>query len=237
MAPATRTARTPLQHWHTAQGARFAESDGWQLPQVYSSVEAETAAARTGLALADLSAFAKISLQGRGVAALTRALIGDGPATRPLGVAALTADGPALACRLTEDHLLLLTEMTNPTALAERLASLGQGQPIIQSDVTSAYAGFCLVGPHTEMALRHVTALDVAPAALPVSSCAETSLAGVHALLVRAPEVTVPSLRIYVAWDLGEYVWERLLDAGRRLGIIPLGQEGLRVLAVVAPAR
>ena len=55
------------------------------------------------------------------------------------------------------------------------------------------------------------------------ASCAETTLAGVEALLVRTEGLAVPSLRLYVAWDMAEFVWERLLETGRRDQITPLG--------------
>jgi glycine cleavage system aminomethyltransferase T len=60
-------------------------------------------------------------------------------------------------------------------------------------------------------------------------------LASVHAVLVRSPELSVPSLRILVGWDLAEYVWATMLDAGRSLGIVPLGLDGWRSLRVIRP--
>ena len=81
-----------------------------------------------------------------------------------------------------------------------------------------------------------VVMFTILAAALPVNACAETSLAGVPALLVRTAEFSVPSLRIYVAWELGEDVWERLLDAGRNRGLIPLGLDSLHQLRCVAPS-
>ena len=100
-------------------------------------------------------------------------------------------------------------------------------QGVLTTDVTSAYAGFLLVGPRTEDFLRRLTHLDVRANGLPVNSCAETSLAGVEALLVRSPELAVAAMRIYVGWDMAEYVWERLADAG----ITPLGTEAVASLA------
>src|SRR5690242_8524681 len=106
--PTAPVSRTPLHHWHAGHGARFAESDGWQVPQAYAGAERETAAARTGLAVADISAFPKVSLRGPVVADAARHLMGDGNATRPGRAARLHHGAPGLACRLTADHLLLL---------------------------------------------------------------------------------------------------------------------------------
>jgi heterotetrameric sarcosine oxidase gamma subunit len=224
---------TPLYHWHKDHGARFVDRQGWQLPAVYTTVEQELAAAQTGLALADVSAFAKISLLGQGVATLTAALLGDSPASRPLGVGTLSAGGPVCACRLTADHLLLLASTTDLGPLSERLKDLTQDQPIISTDVTSGLAGFWLGGPRVEEVLRRLTALDVCSQALPHGACAETMVAGVQALLVRPPARPIPAVGVYVSWDLGEYVWEQLLAAagGWTLagdggwGLTPLGLE------------
>jgi glycine cleavage system aminomethyltransferase T len=227
--PSTPTARTPLHHWHAAHGARFADRDGWQVVAAYSTPEGEAAAARRGLAIADVSAFAKVSLSGAGLSAAADYLLGAGRADQPNTAASLLLCGPGLACRLTTDHLLLLPSTTNAAPLAEALVHLRHDQALLQTDVTSAQAGLWVVGPHTDALLSRLTHLDVP--SLPSShACAETDLAGVHGLLVRSTELVVPSVRLYVSWDLGEFVWERLLEAGRSFGILPLGLAGLAAL-------
>jgi hypothetical protein len=60
-----------------------------------------------------------------------------------------------------------------------------------------------------------------------------TAFAGVEARLVFPAEPSLASLQIHVAWDVGEYVWERILDAGRDLQVVPLGLEALQLLAAV----
>jgi glycine cleavage system aminomethyltransferase T len=178
--------RTPLHHWHAARATRFTDSREGRLPLLYSTVEREVAAARSGVALADLSAFAKISLLGSGVPALAEALASASPITQ-----------------------------------------------VVRVDASTTYAGFLLAGPRLEDMLPCLTALDLT-ASLTPGVCAETALAGVHTLLVRAPELSVPCLRIYVGWDLAEFVWERLLDAGRHHGLTLLGLEALNALLTQA---
>ena len=51
-----------------------------------------------------------------------------------------------------------------------------------------------------------------------------------HALLVRPPASSVSEMGVYVAWDVGEYVWEALLGAGRDLSIVPVGLEPMTLL-------
>ncbi len=138
-------------------------------------------------------------------------------------------DESALACRLTEDHLLILASSPT-TTLTHRLTALCEGRPVVLIDVTSAYAVFLPIGPSLDQVLHRLTHLDVSSAALPVNSCAETILAGVEALLIRGDAGGSPTLRIAVSWDVSEYVWERILDAGGDVPITPLGLDALALL-------
>jgi sarcosine oxidase subunit alpha len=226
--------RTPLHSWHARHGAHFLDRLGWQLPAAYGALGRETDAARHGLAVADVSALVKIALVGPGVPALAQELAGNTAACQPRGVAALPVPTGALACRLTESHLLLLAATPDPGPLQGLLAERRAGAAVVQSDVTSAQAGLCLVGQHVEDLLRRLTALDVSAAALPPGACAETGLAGVPALLIRPPGTTPPALHVLVGWDLAEYAWECVLEAGRGFGIQPLGWEGLCSLGLAA---
>jgi hypothetical protein len=155
--------RSPLHHWHVKRGARFIDQDGWQVPASYAGKDSEVQAARTGLGLADISAFTKISLLGRGVAGLAQTLAGDSMALKPRGVASLDAAGWLLACRLTAEHLLLLASTPDPTVFGHRLGNLLSGPGLVRSEATSAWAGFCLVGDSIEQVLRRLTSLDVSP--------------------------------------------------------------------------
>ncbi len=215
-------ARTPLYHWQAAHGARFIDRDGWQVAASYAGSEKEVAAAQAGLGLADISACAKLSFRGTGVATVLSKLLPNAPAPKPLTVAVLPSE-PTLACRLSEDHLLLLCSTPQAPLLRQRLAD----PAVLLTDVTCTYAGLELIGPRLEEVLRRLADVDLRPSAFPVNSCAETALAGVEALLVRPSE---RSVRIYVGWDLGEYVWERVMEAGRQVPITPVGLEALQSL-------
>ncbi len=222
------SARMPLAHWHTQHGARFDEIDSWQVPVVYSTEDQEEEAARTNLALADVSFVAKVMLRGPGVSDLTKSLTGDSPATKPGGGSPLIADKSILACRLHEDQLLVLAGTSGPAKLERLLTTAGKGRTLLQSDATSTFAMFWLFGLHTDNALRRITHHDVA--AMPSGSCAVTGLEGVPAILVRPPQPLVPSMRILIGWDVAEHVWEKTWQVGQAWGISPLGMDALDML-------
>jgi glycine cleavage system aminomethyltransferase T len=88
--------------------------------------------------------------------------------------------------------------------------------------MTSALACFALVGPWLDEFLRRLTELTPA-----INFCAETAFAGVEALLVRPGACALPTLWVYVAWELGEYVWERIIEAGRDIPVTAIGLDAL----------
>lgn len=227
MAPATQSLvhRSSLHEWHVAHGARFAESNGWLLPRAYGNPGDEADAARNRVGLADISAQAKWSLRGRGVPAVAVTL---GIAS-PCSVAML-ADGSNMACRLTEESLLIFSSTTH---FVESNARFPSPPDVLRIDVTCAYAGLAVVGKDADTLVGRLTALDITPRAFPQGACAETELAGVQTLLIRPPAARIDEISVYVAWDVGEYVWERLCETGANLGLTPIGFEALRVLRAV----
>jgi glycine cleavage system aminomethyltransferase T len=195
---------------------------------LYTSTDAEVTAARTGLAAADISACSKLSLLGPGVPELSAALSASERPPRPRELATLAGAGGAFACRLADDHLLLLGR--SPKApLAERITGLGGLDKVVQIDATTAYAGLLLLGPKLQAVVSGLTSLEPPPAE---SGCAETGFAGVPALVVWPPRGQFPALLIYVGWDLAEYVWECLFHAGRSHSIAPIGYEALERLGL-----
>jgi glycine cleavage system aminomethyltransferase T len=201
-------------------------SADWRVPLAYTSAAQEVAAARSAAALADVSAFPKYSLLGPAVQAFVEASLPNTAAQRPHGVT-WRVEHEALACRLTADHLLLLATSMQTDALAPHLTRAESFPGLVRQEATTAHAAFWLLGPRTEEVLAGLTALDVSPGALPQGACAETGLAAVPALLVRPPGLGVSSVLVCVGWEVGEYVWERLLGGGR---VTALGHEGLREL-------
>jgi heterotetrameric sarcosine oxidase gamma subunit len=115
------------------------------------------------------------------------------------------------------------------------LADISAFLDITASEDVNARAAFWLIGPYRDELLRRLTQLDLRPSAFPANARVETALASVEALLVHAAELSLPSVRVYVACDVAEYVWERMLEDGRDFGITPLGAEAL-VLLGAAPA-
>lgn len=219
MTPATRRRRSPLEPWHVARGAHLGERNGWRVPLSYGDPAAEAAAARAGAGVADVTASPKLSLHGRWASALERAAGRPGTVARPAGAP------DTVVCRLSNDHLLLLALGPAVSGFEQAVEHLPPGAPLLQEDATAAHAALWLCGPQAQAVLARLAPLDLGPAGLPEGACVETGLAGVHAVLVRPPDVSLLSVLILVAPDVAEYVWERLLTCG--VAVAPLGLDAL----------
>src|SRR5262249_25501578 len=91
-------------------------------------------------------------------------------------------------------------------------------------------AGLWVVGPRWQELMQRLIQLDLRAPAFPAGAPVETALAGVEAELTRRAELTVPSVRVLIAWDVAEYVLERMRESGLDLGFRPLGLDALRLL-------
>jgi glycine cleavage system aminomethyltransferase T len=107
--------------------------------------------------------------------------------------------------------------------------SIGPSSPVEPLVIEAA---FWLLGPRLDELLRRLAAIDLRPVFLFPNSRLATAFAGVEAFLLSPAGLSLPSLQVHVSWDLGEYVWERILDAGTDLRIVPLGLEALALLGV-----
>jgi glycine cleavage system aminomethyltransferase T len=163
------------------------------------------------------------------VPAAALALLADGSLQAARAAARLGPAGP-LACRLANDHLLLFAGRTFSAALEESAARLTQMADVRRYDATCVYAVFCLLGAPGTAVLSRLTALDLSPEVLPSAACAETNVAGVHALLIRPPEPPPKAIYVCTSWDLAAYLWQRLLESGQFAGVTAIGMEAYQIL-------
>lgn len=222
--------RTALYNRHAALGARFIDVAGWRVPDVFCSAKEEAAAARVGVGLMDLSPLGKLRLVGQGAAARIASYVPEGVAPSP-GQVSRTQHGAGpdsrLLLGLASDEFLLLTppEWVEAT-IAELEAILdGDGSCVHLADLTSTFLAIGLVGPRANELMRHVSSLDLRPWRFPGGACALGSVAEIPSIIIRLDCGEVPSYRLLATRAYGEYLWDALCDAGRELGVTPVGQQ------------
>ena len=225
-----------MHYRHLELGAAMADEGGWQRPATYDTADKELDGLRQGVGLCDISPVGKLYLQGRELGPLLER-IAPGAGIVPVGSIArhdfANADGSridrALLCRLAEEQVMVLTAPDKADAVAGALEPSLDGCAHLL-EMTSGMAGMAVAGPAGWETLAKLTELDLAPGAFPDLSCGWAGVALVHALVARADTGGQPCYRVFVPRDLGEFVWDAIMEAGRHQGMVPFGTEALRRL-------
>ena len=233
MAAPNPLALSALHHAHLALGAEMAESYGWLRPTRYATPDEEADSVRGGVGLCDASPSGKLLLHGEIDRDIMEGLQQGGPEEPgDAGLMQFTEDsgiGDILAARLATDEALLVTAPNQSPMVAETLGDMEDGCAH-SVDITSARTGICVAGPEAQPTLAGVTEIDTSPHSFPDMSCAQGSLSQVHATLIRHDLDELPRYYIYVDRAYGEYIWEALLEAGKRYDITPFGTAALSQL-------
>lgn len=221
------TRRSPLQSVHEALDATFEERAGWQVPAVYTSVEEEVAAVRARVGVADLSMAGVLRVKGRHAHEALEAAFDTAPES--VGDA-VTVDAVAdrdTVARPTDDEFLIVTEPCTHRELEAVQSKIVNRKSKIDFvtivDQTAGLAGLLVAGPMSRAVLGKLCALSLHPEAFPNGHVAQSSVAKVHAVIVRNDVAQVPAFELYVERPYALYVWESVLDAGREFDVAPIG--------------
>jgi glycine cleavage system aminomethyltransferase T len=197
--------RSPAARLAARAGAVFIEEEGWEIPASFGDDAAERSAIRERVAIADVTPRAKVDLRGQ----LPEALF-------------VPAD--ALVARISKDWAVVLGDAGAEASLIRTLGSLA-GPGTMLTDVTHLFAGFALAGPDLPEVLERTTSWD--PTTLAPGEATGAPIAEARALMVRRT-LAVPVLEVYVATEVGRYVWETLSCVVAGLGGAPVGWQALR---------
>src|SRR5712692_1457614 len=78
--------------------------------------------------------------------------------------------------------------------------------------------------------MERLTAMNVSAEGLPYLAAVHGQIAGVPSLILRLGFVGELGYEIHFPSEYGEFMWDRVLEAGSDLGIVPFGLEAQRVL-------
>lgn len=187
------------------RGAVFVEEGGWEIPASFGDDAAERSAIREHVAIADVTARAKVDLRG------------ELPET-------LVAPADAVVARISRGWAVVLGDPDGESVLMRAVGALA-GPSIMVTDVTHLYAGFALAGPALQAVLERTTSWD--PSTLAPGEATGAPIAEVRGLVVRRP-LAVPVVEVYVSTEFGRYVWETLSGVVAGLGGTPVGWQALR---------
>lgn len=228
--PSTLPSRSFLYRELQKLGAEFGELNGYACAlRVGADAAAEAAQARS-LALCDLSAVRRIGFKGWATAEwliAQGASIADAPnRVYPQG------DGARVA-RLSKGEFVVLGDLEGRSTLPDRLASawsMAGANGCFRVPREDSSAWLTLTGEHAGAMFAKVCGVDLRPHKFPIDQIAQTSLARMNAIIMRADRRG--TLAFDLVFDLASavYLWGALLDAMQEFGGRPVGLEAIKAL-------
>jgi len=247
--------RSALHDRLAARGAYFRDVSGWEgadwyapdggtpepgpltwgRPSWFDAWAAEHRAAREGVIVMDMSFMSKFLVQGRDAGRVLEWISAnrvDGEAGQITYTQWLNAAGK-LEADLTvtklddERYLVVASDTAHRHVEAHMRRHVGDAHAFV-TDVTSAYAQLNVQGPRARELLQQVTSADLSNAAFPFRAAREIDLGFARVLCVRITYLGELGYELYIPTEQAVHVYDRIVEAGARVG---LRHAGLKALA------
>ncbi|HEY2705679.1 MAG TPA: 2Fe-2S iron-sulfur cluster-binding protein [Candidatus Dormibacteraeota bacterium] len=231
---------TALHDRHADAGAEFMWAGEWRRPHHYAAPRDECAAVHGGVAVIDVSTLGKLRVRGPQAAELLERLYPNRFADMRLGQirygVMLKDDGVILddgtVCRLAEDEFFVTTTSGGTEAIQQWiqwwLADWDFDVQVLNA--SAAFAAINVAGPRSRTLMERICDLDVSATGLPYLRSARGPVAGVESLILRIGFVGELGYEIHAPSAYAEHLWDRVMEAGADLGVVPFGVEAQRIL-------
>ena len=205
------------------------EFAGWLMPLQYTGILEEHRAVRARAGLFDLSHMGEIFVEGPEAAVgLGRAITSD-PAAMKVGRAHYSMicfpDGGILddliVYRLADERFMIVANASNAAAVSDALAERLLGLRLVLDDRSLTTALVAIQGPLSVSILTPLTGIPLAE--MRYYSVAEDTVAGVPALVARTGYTGEDGFEIVVDIAAATTVWDAVMAAGTKVGMVPVG--------------
>ncbi len=245
--------KSPIHLWHEKNNAVFVDAGLWLRPRYYKqdketlqeAAKREAANVRKNVGICDVTSLGKIDIKGPDSAEFLNRIYTNAWMKLPIGKARygvmLREDGIVLddgtTTRISENHF----HMTTTTAQAVNVLShLEYYLQVVWPDMdvnvlstTEQWAGAAVAGPNSRDLLSKIfPETDVSKEALPFMGFVEANLFGVPARIFRISFSGELAYEINVESGYGVFMWEKIMEAGKEMGIEPYGTEALSTLRI-----
>lgn len=229
-----------LREFHLKHGATFHAVAGWEVPAHYGDPQAEHAAVRNRVGIADLSHRGKLRVTGEDRVKWLQSIISN-------DILQLTPGNGIYSALLT--HKGKMTSYFRVYALPEAvmLEDVGEiGEATFQAlrkfllygtkakmeNLAESWGLLLVSGPHAADLIKAAFGADVSH--LTPLSFISQEIGRQQAMLIRSEETGEMDIEILVPNDGLQAAWEALWSAGEPLGLKPFGAEAREVLRLEA---
>ena len=220
---------TSLYARHAGLGARLVTFGGWEMPVQYAGIVEEHRAVRTAAGIFDVSHMGEVEIEGPGALASLQRIITNDAARLAVGGGLYTpmclpsggiVDDLTVFRTGAQRYLLVVNAATTAKDFAWIAGHTRGAEARNRSDEWGLLA---LQGPHAPAILRRLTRSDLA--SLPsFHIVTDTEVAGVRRCFISRTGYTGENgFEVGCPWGQAPRVWDALLDAGGRDGLVPVG--------------
>ncbi|HEY8816454.1 MAG TPA: FAD-dependent oxidoreductase [Candidatus Dormibacteraeota bacterium] len=209
---------------------------GWTRPPYFDVLAEEHRAFRERVGIIDMTSFGKFEVTGPGALALLERVCGnriDRPPGSVVYTQFLEKNGGIAAdvtvTRLAEDHFRVVTGAgyVNSDLGWLRMQQRGGDAPAGIHETTDELSVIGMWGPSAREVLGRVTDADLSDAGFPFMQAKPLRIGGALALAQRVTYVGELGWELYIDPGWAVQVWDRLMAAGKQLGIRPGGYRAL----------
>ena len=221
--------RTPLYRAHVAAGARMVPFGGWDMPVQYVGIIEEHRAVRTRAGLFDVCHMGEVDVVGPGAIPFVQGLVTNDVAKLAVAQAMYTPmctpEGGViddlLVYRMNETDLMLVVNAANT------VEDLGWIRDHVRADVrvtdrSAEIALLALQGPRAPEILQRLTGAPLGEIRY-YWFRPNVQVAGKTVMVSRTGYTGEDGFELYAAAEDAMHLWEAILDAGSRDGVMPAG--------------
>ncbi len=225
-------------NWFAPKGVEPADKPSFDWPNWTEHVAAEHRTVREGVAMIDLSSFAKMEVMGPGTAAALQWLT-VANVDRPVGSLIYTQmlnerggiEADLTLCRLGTEHFYVVTG----TAYGEHdfawiRRHLPQDGSVNTVDVTSGWAVINLIGPKSREVLAKVAEEDVSGASFKHGQMKRLTVGAAPVRAMRVSFTGELGYELHIPTEYAAHVYRVLSEAGAEFGIADIGYRTLNSL-------
>jgi aminomethyltransferase len=228
MSQSTPLRRSPIDGFHRERGARMTQFAGWEMPLQFSGIIDEHLAVRRAAGLFDISHMGQIQVSGKSAfhdlqRIVTKNLDGV-EAGRAVYSLLCNSDGGILddiiVYKRAENSFLIIVNAVNSAKDFEWIKG-NCGKKTAVQNLSGVRALFAVQGPNAAAIAGQLTSEPVAD--LFYFRFRDEVMAGFPVILARTGYTGEDGFEISVEYEHAVPLWDRLLEAGKSLGMKPVG--------------
>ena len=221
--------------WYAPEGAEPVPGElSWGRPDWFGYWAAEHHAARTGVILMDMAFMAKFDVRGRDAGRVLEHVSANHVNGEPGRITYTqwlnpggTLEADLTVTKLDEDRFWVVASDTAHRHVETWLRRHVGDAHAFPADVTSGYAQINIQGPRSRELLASVTSADVSNEAFPFRAAAEIDIGFARVLCIRITYLGELGYELYIPAEHAVHAYDRLVQAGRAVGLRHAGLKAL----------